>query len=89
MTLLTYTLLTDPAPLEASVAGQQSESTGRVYLVITNTGQRTAYWSTIKVEVPVGKGAGDLTSDFNKIKPKGVYHTWPAPGRPPGRCACR
>ncbi|MFB9681667.1 hypothetical protein [Streptosporangium vulgare] len=34
-----------------------------------------AYWSTITVEVPVGNGAGDLTSDFNKIKPKGEHGT--------------
>ncbi|MET8336197.1 hypothetical protein ABZV14_24285 [Streptosporangium canum] len=74
MTLLTYTLLTDPAPLEASRAGRPP-STGTVYLVITNIGQAAAYWSTIKVEVPVGNGADDLSSDFNKIKPKGEYST--------------
>ncbi|MEU7985067.1 hypothetical protein AB0B56_09410 [Streptosporangium canum] len=74
MALLTYTLLTDPAPLEASRAGRPP-SKGTVYLVVTNTGQAAAYWSTIKVEVPVGNGAGDLTSDFNKIKPKGEYGT--------------
>ncbi|MER6948690.1 hypothetical protein ABT294_32185 [Nonomuraea sp. NPDC000554] len=74
MTMLTYTVLTDPAPLEASAAGR-SPSTGTVYLVVTNTGQQAAYWDTIKVEVPVGNGAGDLTSDFNKIKPKGEYRT--------------
>ncbi|MCC5578203.1 hypothetical protein IMZ11_21490 [Microtetraspora sp. AC03309] len=73
MTMLTYTLITDPAPLEASAAGRPS--TGTVYLVITNTGQQTAYWSTVKVEVHVGNGAGDLTSDFNKIKTKGKYGT--------------
>ncbi|MGV9776348.1 hypothetical protein [Streptosporangium sp. NPDC003464] len=71
MTLLTYTVLTDPAPLEASAAGRPS--TGTVYLVITNTGQQAAYWSTIEVEVPVGNGVGDLTPDVNKIKPKGEY----------------
>ncbi|MDP9868752.1 MULTISPECIES: hypothetical protein [Streptosporangium] len=71
MTLLTYTVLTDPAPLEASAAGRPS--TGTVYLVVTNTGQQAAYWSTIEVGVPVGNGAGDLTPDFNKIKPKGEY----------------
>ncbi|WP_283138832.1 hypothetical protein [Rhizohabitans arisaemae] len=74
MTMLTYTLITDPAPLEASAPGR-SPSTATVYLVATNTGQQTAYWSSIKVEVPVGSGAGDLTSDFNKINPTGEYGT--------------
>ncbi|RCG29079.1 hypothetical protein DQ384_22340 [Sphaerisporangium album] len=81
MTLLTYTLITDPAPLEASAPGR-SPSTGTVYLVVTNTGQQAAFWSTIKVEVPVGNGAGDLTSDFNKIKPKGEYGARSGPRSP-------
>lgn len=75
MTMLTYTLLTDPGPLEASVAGWPP-STGTVYLVVTNTGQQAAFWSRITVQVSVGNGAGDLTSDFGKIKPKGEYGTW-------------
>jgi hypothetical protein len=74
--MLTCTILTDPAPLAASEAGRQSKSTGTVYLLVTNTGQQAAFWSTIKVEVPVGNGAGDLTSDFDKIEPKGEYSTW-------------
>lgn len=80
MTMLTYTVLTDPAPLEASAAGRPSR--GTVYLVVTNTGQQAAYWSTITVEVPVGNGAGDLTltSDFNKIKPEGEYKYGPPSG---------
>ncbi|GGS85568.1 hypothetical protein ACFFV7_47260 [Nonomuraea spiralis] len=76
MTMLTYTVITDPAPLEASASGRPS--TGTVYLVITNTGQQTAYWSTITVEVPVGNGARDLTSDFNKIKHKGEHNGTPS-----------
>ncbi|MFI6802161.1 hypothetical protein [Streptosporangium canum] len=73
MTMLTYTLITDPAPLAASEAGRQSKSMGTVYLLVTNTGQQAAFWSTIEVEVPVGNGAGDLTSDFNKVRPEGEY----------------
>ncbi|TDD12882.1 hypothetical protein [Nonomuraea diastatica] len=72
MTMLTYTILTDPAPLEASSAGRQSKSTGTVYLLITNTGQKTAY-SKITVTVPVGNGADHLTPDITTIKPKGEY----------------
>lgn len=71
MTMLTYTLITDPAPLAASAAGRQSRSTGTVYLLVTNTGQ-TAY-CTIKVTVPVGTGAGHLTDDFTTITPKGEH----------------
>ncbi|MEU5864319.1 hypothetical protein ABZ815_24320 [Nonomuraea sp. NPDC047529] len=71
MTMLTYTLITDPAPLAASEAGRQSKSTGTVYLLVTNTGQ-TAY-ATIKVTVPVGTGAGHLTDDFTTITPKGEH----------------
>ncbi|MFD8532753.1 hypothetical protein ACFV0L_35620 [Streptosporangium canum] len=80
MTLLTYTVLTDPAPLEASAAGRPS--TGTVYLLVTNTGQQPAYWSTITVEVPVGNRAGDLTltSNFDKIKPKGECVLRPGAG---------
>ncbi|MER5627057.1 MULTISPECIES: hypothetical protein [Streptosporangium] len=74
MTMLTYTVLTDPAPLEASASGR-SPSTGTVYLLVTNTGPQAAYWSTITVEVPVGNGAGDLTSDFSTISPRGEYGT--------------
>ncbi|GAB2488833.1 hypothetical protein GCM10027187_65060 [Streptosporangium sandarakinum] len=74
--MLTYTLITDPAPLEASAAGRPS--TGTVYLTITNAGQQAAYWSTIEVEVPVGNGAGHLTSDINKIKAKGEHNGTPS-----------
>ncbi|MEV4250990.1 hypothetical protein AB0J63_47340 [Streptosporangium canum] len=81
--MLTYTVLTDPAPLEASAAGRPS--TGTVYLVVTNTGQQAAYWSTIEVKVPVGSGVGDLTSEFNKIKPKGEHNgTQPVNVQPQG-----
>jgi hypothetical protein len=72
MTMLTYTVLTDPAPLEASEIGRSSPSTGTVYLVVANTGKKVR-WSTIKVTVPVGNGAGDLTPSIGKINPKGEY----------------
>jgi hypothetical protein len=68
---LNYTLITDPAPLEAPAAG--AASTGTVYLVVTNTGRTAVSWSTIKVEVPVGDGLGHLTPNINTIKPKGEY----------------
>ncbi|MFC5750417.1 hypothetical protein [Actinomadura rugatobispora] len=74
MTLLTYTVLTDPAPLEASRAGQ-SNSTGTVYLVVTNTDRIAAHWSENKVTVPVGDGADDLTRDITKITATAKYHS--------------
>ncbi|GAA3427621.1 hypothetical protein GCM10018953_48040 [Streptosporangium nondiastaticum] len=79
MSMLTYTVLTDPASLEASAAGRPSM--GTVYLLVTNTGQQAAYWSTITVSMPVGNGDGHLTSNFNKIKPKVRYV--PKPGTSP------
>lgn len=73
MTLLTYTLLTDPGPLEASKAGRP-RSTGTVYLMVTNTGRDKAYWSKNRVEAPVGDGAEHLTPDITEIKATGEYH---------------
>ncbi|MEV0624049.1 hypothetical protein AB0I81_62800 [Nonomuraea sp. NPDC050404] len=72
LTLLAYTLMTDPTPLEASATGR-SPSTGTVYLVVTNTAQQAAFWHSILVQVPIGDGPGHLTPDFQKIKPTGVY----------------
>lgn len=80
MTMLTYTLLTHPAPLEASATGR-ADSTGTVYLVVANTGKEPVDWTTIKVQVPVGPGADDLTSDINKIGPTVKYV--PKSGTPP------
>ncbi|MFC5187771.1 hypothetical protein [Actinomadura harenae] len=73
MTLLTYTVLTDPGPLEASRAGQ-ADSTGTVYLMVTNTGKDAAYWSGNEVTVPVGDGADDLTPDITTITATAEYH---------------
>ncbi|MEU8196419.1 hypothetical protein AB0C10_21795, partial [Microbispora amethystogenes] len=71
MTALTYTILTDPTSLEASVDGR-SPSTGTLYLMVTNTG-KTVPWLRIEVKVPVGDGAGHLTRDISTIRPRGEY----------------
>ncbi|MER6825038.1 hypothetical protein ABT352_03525, partial [Streptosporangium sp. NPDC000563] len=71
MTALTYTILTDPTSLEASVNGR-SPSTGTLYLMVTNTG-KTVPWLRIEVKVPLGDGAGHLTQNINAINPKGEY----------------
>ncbi|WP_182881041.1 hypothetical protein [Microbispora sp. H10949] len=73
MTLLTYTLLTDPAPLEASVPGTPAASTGTVHLLVTNTGEQAVFWRTITVQVPVGDGAVHLTPDLGKVGSEGEY----------------
>ncbi|MEU8192205.1 hypothetical protein AB0C10_00325 [Microbispora amethystogenes] len=75
MTALTYTVLTDPAPLEASAAGRQSKSIGTVHLIVTNTARRTD-WSAIEVRVPVGDGAGDLTPNVTEIKGTYTENQW-------------
>lgn len=73
MTMLTYTVLTDPTLLEASRAGQSS-SFGTVYLVVTNTGSTAAYWYKNQVTVPVGIGAEHLTPDISVITATGEFH---------------
>ncbi|WP_214327524.1 hypothetical protein [Nonomuraea sediminis] len=71
MTALTYTILTDPATLEASAAWRKATSKGTVYLVVTNPG-RAVDWSQIEVNVPLGNDAGDLTPD-STINVRGEY----------------
>ncbi|WP_214413867.1 hypothetical protein [Sphaerisporangium fuscum] len=71
MSALTYTVLTDPTSLEASVDGR-TPSTGTVYLMVTNTGEEVA-WLKIEVRVPVGDRAGHLTREISTIKLKGEY----------------
>ncbi|WP_327044038.1 hypothetical protein OG320_19930 [Microbispora sp. NBC_01189] len=75
MTALTYTVLTDPAPLEASAAGRQSKSIGTVHLIVTNTARRTD-WSAIEVRVPVGDGAGDLSPNITEMKGTYTENQW-------------
>ncbi|MDH2426923.1 hypothetical protein [Sphaerisporangium sp. TRM90804] len=71
MSALTYTVLTDPTSLEASVDGR-TPSTGTIYLMVTNTGEEVA-WLRIEVRVPVGDGAGRLTREISSINLKGEY----------------
>ncbi|MBU3062310.1 hypothetical protein KO481_12325 [Nocardia sp. NEAU-G5] len=73
MTMLTYTVLTDPTALEASRTGQPS-SFGTVYLVVTNTGSAAAYWFKNQVRVPVGNGAEHLTPDISTVTAIGEFH---------------
>ncbi|MFF2555085.1 hypothetical protein ACFVUS_29060 [Nocardia sp. NPDC058058] len=73
MTLLTYTVLTDPAALEASKAGQPS-SFGTVYLLVTNSGSTAAHWSRNEVKVPIGNGADHLTPDISLVTASAEFH---------------
>lgn len=83
MTMLTYTVLSDPASLEASRVGP-TRSTGTVYLLAANTGA-TAYWAHTKMTVPAGDRAGDLTPDPTTLAVTGVRHV----RRPAGQTTLR
>ncbi|WP_157254854.1 hypothetical protein [Nonomuraea typhae] len=72
MSSLTYTVLTDPASLEAS-ENNRTPSKGTVYLVITNNTKRVVNWSEIKVTVPVGTVVDTLTPNTSGINPTGQY----------------
>jgi hypothetical protein len=71
MPILSYTLLTDPAPLAASGPGP-SPSTATVYLVATNDEDTDVNWSFIDVEVPLGDSADDLTPNTTQIIAAGL-----------------
>ncbi|WP_261575979.1 hypothetical protein [Frankia gtarii] len=81
-TLLAYTLVTDPAPLETSRTGQAAPSQAAVYLLVSNVDHpQPVNWRTIDVGVPVGTGATDLTTNPNAITPRidnvaGPTFTW-------------
>ncbi|MHB9856645.1 hypothetical protein [Streptomyces sp. YIM S03343] len=64
---LNYEILTDPAPLQISGTGSGEESTGAVYIVISNALPKKVEWYSIQVEVPCGPADGDLTADGHKI----------------------
>ncbi|MCK9925251.1 hypothetical protein MXD61_25825 [Frankia sp. AgPm24] len=66
--LLTYTLITDPVPLVTSPAGGSTPSVGAVHVLATNTQTRAVKWRTIDVHVPVGTGAGDLTTSPGSVQ---------------------
>ncbi|MER8233604.1 hypothetical protein [Streptomyces sp. NPDC094049] len=67
MTSLSFDILTDPAPLQVSGTGQNEQSTGTVYVVISNRTDKPVNWYSIELEIPHGGGDGDLTADPDKI----------------------
>ncbi|MFB7718391.1 hypothetical protein [Nocardia sp. NPDC056100] len=73
MTLLTYTVLTDPAALEASKAGQPT-SFGTVYLMVTNSSGTATHWTKNEVKVPIGNGAEHLTPDISLVTASAEFH---------------
>ncbi|MFC5754860.1 hypothetical protein [Actinomadura rugatobispora] len=75
MTALTYTIFTDPAPLEASASGRRSRSIATVYLVVTNTARKVD-WRSIEVKVPVGDGAGHVGPDIPEMKGEYTTNPW-------------
>ncbi|MFI8951413.1 hypothetical protein ACIGO6_33495 [Streptomyces sp. NPDC053750] len=65
--LLHYEVLNDPASFQVSGTGTGGESAGEVYIVVSNrTASHIAWWE-IKVDVPCGNNAFDLTSDAAAI----------------------
>lgn len=67
MASLSYEILTDPAPLQASEAGSNEQPAGAVYIVISNPTRNWVPWYSIEVEVPCGDEDVDLTPDPKTI----------------------
>ncbi|MFE2041243.1 hypothetical protein ACFXAZ_09980 [Streptomyces sp. NPDC059477] len=63
--LLQYQIVTDPPSLQASLPGEPS--VGTVYIIVSNTHQSPVDWEYIDVEVPLGTGPSDLTSDAQAV----------------------
>ncbi len=63
---LNYDILTDPAPLQVPVAGEESE--GAIYIVVSNPTMDEVIWYSIEVRVPCGQQEGHLTVDPKSIK---------------------
>ncbi|MEU5427142.1 hypothetical protein AB0H73_16275 [Streptomyces olivoreticuli] len=77
--LLNYAVITDPTSLQASQPG--APSVGTVYVIVSNTHQSAVTWEFIDVEIPVGSGVSDLTSNPTAISASidPSYTVWLAP----------
>lgn len=67
MANLHYEILTDPAPLQVSGVRPDEQSTGKVYIVVSNPGATHVDFDSLDLEVPGGNGDGALTPDTRKI----------------------
>ncbi|MEW1697302.1 MULTISPECIES: hypothetical protein [unclassified Streptomyces] len=81
MASLNYEILTDPVPLQVPEAGE--EVRGTVHIVVSNPTFNDVIWHSVKIRVPVGPGAGDLTADPKAIKVRVGQNTATRPGEEP------
>ncbi|MCL6302704.1 hypothetical protein [Streptomyces kronopolitis] len=68
MSVLSYAVFTDPAPLQ--VSQPDMPSVGSVYVTVSNSNATEVRWDYIVVDVPSGSGSGDLTEDVTAINPR-------------------
>lgn len=81
MASLHYEILTEPAPLQVSDAGEEHQ--GTVYIVVSNPTMDEVIWYSIEVRVPCGQADGDLTADPKTITARVERNTATKPGEEP------
>ncbi|UGQ13394.1 hypothetical protein LO772_07235 [Yinghuangia sp. ASG 101] len=64
--LLTYEVITNPSPL---VAQPGVPSSGTVNVLVTNNHEKSVFWKSIDVTVPVVSDGTELTDDVQAIQP--------------------
>lgn len=79
MASLHYEILTDPAPLQVPVAGEERQ--GSVYIVVSNPTVDEVIWYSIEIRVPCGQAAGDLTAHPKTITARVERNTATKKGR--------
>ncbi|MFF4433669.1 hypothetical protein ACFYZ4_31505 [Streptomyces sp. NPDC001513] len=81
MASLHYEILTDPAPLQVPVAGEERQ--GSVYIVVSNPTMDEVIWYSIEVRVPCGQADGDLTAHPKTITARVEQNTATKQGEEP------
>ncbi|MER6317569.1 hypothetical protein ABT237_27970 [Streptomyces sp. NPDC001581] len=81
MASLHYEILTDPAPLQVPVAGEERQ--GPVYIVVSNPTMDEVIWYSIEVRVPCGQADGDLTAHPKTITARVERNTATKQGEEP------
>ncbi|MFJ2747301.1 hypothetical protein [Streptomyces sp. NPDC087297] len=81
MASLHYEILTDPAPLQVPVAGEERQ--GSVCIVVSNPTMDEVIWYSIEVRVPCGQADGDLTANPKTISARVERNTATKQGEEP------
>ncbi|WP_327381438.1 hypothetical protein [Streptomyces sp. NBC_01207] len=81
MASLHYEVLTDPAPLQVPVAGEERQ--GSVYIVVSNPTMDEVIWYSIEMCVPCGQADGDLTANPKTITARVERNTATKQGQEP------